>query len=73
MATNPVQEMTIDELNSLIEAIVDRRLQNLLRPAETRSMEEINESIRRNRWTPPPGAKSSLELLRDEDTCVTIC
>jgi hypothetical protein len=33
---------------------------------DTRSLEEVEASIRRNRWTPPPGAKSSLELLRED-------
>lgn len=33
---------------------------------ETRSVEEILDSIDRNRWTPPPGAKSSLEFLRED-------
>ena len=33
---------------------------------ETRSVEEILASIDRNLWTPPPGAKSSLEFLRED-------
>ena len=33
---------------------------------ETRSVEEILASIDHNMWTPPPGAKSSLELLRED-------
>lgn len=60
-----VAEMTLSELNQLINKIVDRRLE-LVKKADTRTMDEVNESIRRNRWTPPPGAKSSLELLRED-------
>ncbi|MBC8100434.1 MAG: hypothetical protein H7Y11_13400 [Armatimonadetes bacterium] len=33
---------------------------------DTRTQAEIRTSIVRNRWTPPPGANSSLELLRED-------
>lgn len=33
---------------------------------DNRTWEEVQESIDRNMWTPPPGAKSSLELLRED-------
>ncbi len=33
---------------------------------DPRTLEEVFESIDRNMWTPPPGAKSSLELLRED-------
>jgi hypothetical protein len=36
------------------------------RPKDPRSVEEILASIDRHRWTPPPGAKSSLEMLRED-------
>ena len=65
MAVERVADMTIEELNEFINRAVDRRLE-LIKPSDTRTMDEINESIRRNRWTPPPGAKSSLELLRED-------
>jgi len=29
-------------------------------------MKEVVKSIEENRWTPPPGAKSSLEMLRED-------
>lgn len=66
MASNRIAEMTIQELNELIEQVVDRRLQKLLKPQAARSIDEVNEAIRRNRITLPPGAKSSLELLRED-------
>jgi hypothetical protein len=28
--------------------------------------DEIRESVEKHRWTPPPGAKSSLEYLRED-------
>ncbi|KAB2902380.1 MAG: hypothetical protein F9K27_17075 [Anaerolineae bacterium] len=60
--------MTMEELKQLIEEIVDQRLAALLEQDETdtRTMEEIFASIERNRWTPPPGTKSSQELLRED-------
>jgi hypothetical protein len=62
----------------LIDLAVDRRLKHLLgefevdentfsdEPPDTRSLEEVFASIDRHMWTPPPGAKSSLELLRED-------
>ncbi len=74
-----IGNMTLEELKQLINETVDERLKRLfgefeideneLFPDEepdTRTWEEVKESIRRNRWTPPPGAKSSLELLRED-------
>jgi hypothetical protein len=68
MAVQRVADMTLDELNQLIEQAVERqlRLVKMEGDEDTRSMDEINDSIRRHRWTPPPGAKSSLELLRED-------
>jgi hypothetical protein len=74
-----IGNMTLDELRNLINAAVERRLKELLgefeisedefflaEPEDTRSIEEILDSIDRNRWTPPPGAKTSQELLRED-------
>jgi uncharacterized membrane-anchored protein YjiN (DUF445 family) len=66
MAAQRVSDMTLDDLRTFVEEVVDHRLQALLKPADRRSIEEINESIRRNRWTPPPGTPSTLELLRED-------
>lgn len=65
MAVQHITDMTLEELGEFVERIVDRRL-GLVKSTDTRTMAEVNESIRRNRWTPPPGAKSSLELLRED-------
>jgi hypothetical protein len=62
MAVERISDMTLDELKRLI----DNRIQQTLKPHDDRSVEEILESIDRNMWTPPPGAKSSLELLRED-------
>jgi hypothetical protein len=69
MAAETVGDMTVKELKQLIAEEVDQRLRihNLLeRPKDTRSVQEILESIDRHRWTPPPGSKSTGELLRED-------
>jgi len=67
MLTNKVSDMTIEELNEFVEQIVDRRLQlQTAKLSDKRSLDEIFASIDANRWTPPPDAKSSLELLRED-------
>jgi hypothetical protein len=66
METKLVKDMTVDELKAMIASIVDERLRNKEKPGDKRSLQEIFDSIDRHRWTPPPGAKSSLELLRED-------
>jgi hypothetical protein len=62
MAVERIGDITLDELKRLI----DNRIQQTLKPHDDRSVEEILKSIDRNMWTPTPGAKSSLELLRED-------
>lgn len=77
MAT--IQNMTLEELQHLIDKRIDERLTRLLGSFEigeeelfaddepdTRTWEQVKQDIERDRWTPPPGAKSSLELLRED-------
>ncbi len=70
MASEHVSDMTVQELRDLIEAIVEQRAQSPkpvpYQQKGRRSMKEVLESMRKNRWTPPPNAKSSLELLRED-------
>jgi len=66
METKRVTDMTVDELKALIVEIVDERLRNKEQRSEKCSLQEIFDSIDRHRWTPPLGAKSSLELLRED-------
>lgn len=66
MAVERVADMTVQELKTLIDEAVERRLQEILKPKDTRSVEEILESIDRHRYTPPPGTPSTLELLRED-------
>lgn len=77
MAT--IANMTLEELQQLIDERIDGRLTHLLGKFEmdeeelfaddqpdTRTWEQVKQDIERDRWTPPPGAKSSLELLRED-------
>ena len=77
MAT--IANMTLEELQQLIDERIDERLTHLLGRFEmdeeelfvddepdTRTWEQVKQDIERDRWTPPPGAKSSLELLRED-------
>lgn len=78
--TSRVGDMTLEELRTVVEAIVVDKMEKftLIREGlanvrrlpgdqpDNRTYEEVLASIERNRWTPPPGAKSSLELLRED-------
>jgi hypothetical protein len=62
--------MTVQQLREFIEAVVEQRTQSPkplpYRQQGQRPMKEVVRSMRENLWTPPPGAKSSLELLRED-------
>ena len=73
MASERIGDMTMDELVSVIQREVrarqleDERIKRLLTmPEDNRTLEEILDSIRRHRFTPPPGSPSTLELLRED-------
>jgi hypothetical protein len=59
-------EMTIEDLRALIVQILQEQQQQYTWTRPMRSLDEILDSIDRYMWTPPPGAKSSLELLRED-------
>ncbi len=77
-----LNDLTMDELKTLISDLIDARLgqQITLEPhpgssrilrvtgieRSGRTQAEVHASIRQNRWTPPPGAPSSLELVRED-------
>ncbi len=77
MASQTIGKMTREELQRLIEQTVERKIVELLgeeadmltlddEEPDSRSLDEVFESIDRNMWTLPPGAKSSLDLLRED-------
>ncbi len=69
-----VAEMTIEDLREFVDQAIDKRLTQLLGSFEIaeethdegESWDEIRDEVERHRWTPPLGAKSSLELLRED-------
>lgn len=69
-----IQNMTLEELKQFVENLIDERLTRLLGTFELSeeeadeglSWDEIRAAVERHRWTPPPNAKSSLELLRED-------
>jgi hypothetical protein len=73
MAT--IANMTLEELKQFVEETIDERLTRYLGTFEIAdesdedeglTWDEIRASVERHRWTPPPSAKSSLELLRED-------
>jgi hypothetical protein len=73
MAT--IANMTLEDLKKFVEETLDERLTRLLgtfeisdEPDEDDGLtwDEMRASVERHRWTPPPGAKSSLQLLRED-------
>ncbi len=69
-----IAEMTIEDLKEFVDQAIDKRLTQMLGSFEIaeeiddegESWDEIRDDVERHRWTPPPGAKSSLELLRED-------
>jgi hypothetical protein len=77
MAT--IENMTLEELQRLIDERIDERLILLLGKFEieedelfpdedpdTRTWEQVKQDIERDRWTPPPGTTSVNQLLRED-------
>lgn len=66
MAIERIGDMTLDELNQLIDNAIYRHLQALQKPKDKRSQAELLAALDELRFTLPAGAKSSLELLRED-------
>ena len=74
MNITKVGELNLSELQQIIiETIEEYRTAQLgqfeipdVDDENTLPWDEINDLIDQYRWTPPPGAKSSLELLRED-------
>jgi hypothetical protein len=72
MAT--IGDMTLEELKKVIEEAIDERLTQMFGvfevedddDVEEMTWDEIRAEVEKHRWTPPPGAKSSLEFLRED-------
>jgi len=66
MASQRVSDMTLEELNQIIDRAVDRRLQGLVKPQDIRTTAELLAYMDRHRIVPPPGSKSAREMLRED-------
>lgn len=66
MSDQRVANMTLEELKAFVDSAIDHRMQSWYKIAPRRSVKEINEEIRRLRWTPPPGSPSTLEMIRED-------
>lgn len=67
MGEKRVADLTVGEFKALINQVLNERLGlQAEQPVKKRSLQEVFESIDRHIWTPPPGAKSSLEMLRED-------
>lgn len=73
---NALEKMTLEDLKRLIDERIHEKLTRLFGTFETEGDEDepldeaawiqLKADIERDRWTPPPGAKSSYQLLRED-------
>ncbi|MBD1844187.1 hypothetical protein H6F89_12410 [Cyanobacteria bacterium FACHB-63] len=56
--------MTIDDLKAFVTQVVDEKLQPA--PKDDRTLEEVLASMDRIRWTPPPGSRTTLEMIQED-------
>ena len=70
MTAQHISDMSINDLRAFVESIIEERMgppRTLsYRQGGERPVEEVLESMRANLWSPPPGSKSSLEMLRED-------
>lgn len=64
MNTERVADMTIDDLKAFVTQVVDEKLQPA--PKDDRTLEEVLASMDRIRWTPPPGSRTTLEMIQED-------
>jgi hypothetical protein len=75
MTMAKIGDMTLEELKKVIDEAIDERLTQMLGSFEIEedddeeeemTWDEIRAEVEKHRWTPPAGAKSSLEFLRED-------
>jgi hypothetical protein len=67
MASERVGDMTREELIALINEIISEHIGNgSCVQKSDRPISEVLESIRKNRYTPPPGTPSVVDMLRED-------
>jgi len=65
-AINRVGDMTQEELYSLIETMIERKLNEVTPAFDLDRVRQTLEALDSHRWTPPPGVKSPRQLLRED-------
>jgi hypothetical protein len=63
MTEQTIEKMTVQDLVQLIDARIEAKIQD---SQPERTIQEVNASIRRHRFTPPQGSMSSLQMLRED-------
>ncbi|MGJ3246935.1 MAG: hypothetical protein ACFE0I_12780 [Elainellaceae cyanobacterium] len=69
MHSQKVADMTVEELKVLVNQLIDERVGQQMQmapPIDKTRLEQVMESIDCHRWTPPPGALSVVEMLRED-------
>lgn len=67
MASERVGDMTKTELEAFVNRVISTRFpRHVYVQQSDRPIDDVLKAMRKNVWTPPPGAKSSLELLRED-------
>jgi len=70
MGERVIAELTVDELKALIAEVVDERMMRYWRQPEPVidkvALKKTLESIDSHMWTPPPGSRSVVEMLRED-------
>jgi hypothetical protein len=60
-----LDNITIDELRAFIVKVFHEE-QQIIAPQSSRSLSDIFASIDQLMWTPPEGAKTGLEMIRED-------
>jgi len=70
MGERVIADLTVEELKALIAEVVDDRMMRYWRQPEPVidkvALKKTLESIDSHMWTPPPGAPSVVEMLRED-------
>jgi hypothetical protein len=69
MQAQKITDMTVEELETFINRLVDERIKRLLKtaqPVDYGKLTRVMASIEQHRWTPPTGAPSVVEMLRED-------
>lgn len=66
MVHNSIGDMTINELRRIIREEISLQYGQLSPIRDSQKVQEALDWLKVNRWTPPAGTPSTLELLRED-------